>query len=133
VIFIDTGPFLAQRISRDPYHKEAIIGWEHLEQSNERLATSNFILEELCTLLARRAGCAFSVHALRELYDSPRLLILRPDLQDEVLALGLMEKIGDPAISFTDYLSFALMRKRQIHRAFSFDRHFATAGFEIFE
>jgi predicted nucleic acid-binding protein len=133
VIFIDTGPFLARRVGRDSYHNEALAGWERLEQSKERIATSNFILQELSTLLARRAGCAFSVNALREIYDSSSLMILRPDLQDEIFALGLMEKIGDPAISFTDYLSFALMRKYRIHRAFSFDRHFALAGFEIWE
>jgi predicted nucleic acid-binding protein len=133
VIFIDTGPFLAKRLSRDPYSKEAFAGWERLEKSNQRIATSNFILEELSTLLARRAGCAFSVHAIREIYNSPRLMILRPDLQDEISALGIMEKIGDPAISFTDYLSFAIMRKRHIRQAFTFDRHFAKAGFEIWE
>lgn len=133
MIFIDTGPFLARRLSRDPYHKEALAGWEHLEQSKERIATSIFIIEELSTLLARRAGCAFSVHAIREIYNSPRLLILRTDQQDEISAVGLMEKIADPTISFTDYLSFALMHRRRIHHAFTFDRHFATAGFDIWE
>lgn len=133
MIFIDTGPFLARRLSRDSYYNEALVGWDRLEQSNQRIATSNFILEELSTLLTRRAGCAFCVQALRELYNSPLLLILRPDLQDEIFALGLVEKISDPAISFTDYLSFALMRKREIRQVFTFDRHFATAGFEIWE
>ena len=60
-------------------------------------------------------------------------MILRPDLQDEVAALGIMEKIGDPTISFTDYLSFALMHRRRIRQAFTFDRHFAKAGFDIWE
>ena len=133
MIFIDTGPFLARRLSRDPYSKEAITGWERLEKSNQRIATSNFILEELSTLLARRAGCAFSVHALREIYNSPRLTILRPDLQDEISALGIMEKIGDPDISFTDCLSFSLMHRCHIRQAFTFDRHFAKAGLEIWE
>ena len=133
MIFIDTGPLLARRLSRDPYSKEALAGWERLEQSNQRIATSNFILEELSTLLARRAGCAFSVHALREIYNSPRLMILRPDLQDEISALGVMEKIGDPDISFTDCLSFSLMHRGHIRQAFTFDRHFAKAGFEFWE
>jgi len=131
VIFIDTGPFLAQRLARDPYHNEAFASWECLEKSKERIATSNFILQELSTLLARRAGCAFSANALRELYSSPRLLVLRTDLQDEIFALSLMEKIGDPTISFTDCLSFAIMHRRQIRQAFTFDKHFSTAGFEI--
>jgi predicted nucleic acid-binding protein len=38
---------------------------------------------------------------------------------------------GDQAVSFTDALSFAVMRRMRIERAFSFDRHFALAGFEL--
>jgi predicted nucleic acid-binding protein len=104
-----------------------------LEQGSERLATSNFILDELVTLLAKRSSCAFAVDAVRGLYDSSRLSILRPESQDEIAALGLMQQFGDPAISFTDYVSFALMKRNRIHKAFTFDNHFKIAGFEMIE
>jgi predicted nucleic acid-binding protein len=133
MIFIDTGPLLAQRLSRDPYREASLTGWKRLEKSGERLATSNFVLDELVTLLAKRAGCAFAADAVRGLYDSSRLVILRPEAQDEILALGLMRQIADPAISFTDYASFALMKRNRIRKAFTFDRHFEIAGFEIVE
>jgi uncharacterized protein len=133
MIFIDTGPLLAQRLSRDPYRQQSLAGWKRLEQGNERLATSNFVLDELVTLLAKRAGCAFAVDAVRGLYESSRLSILRPETQDEILALGLMQKFADPAISFTDYLSFALMKRNRIRKAFTFDKHFEIAGFESVE
>jgi predicted nucleic acid-binding protein len=133
VIFIDTGPFLARRLSRDPYHNKAVAAWQRLEKSKEAVATSNFVLDELATFLARRAGCAFSVRAIREIYSSKALIIFRPDAHDEIAALAIMEKIGNPQISFTDCSSFVLMRKRHIRRAFTFDVHFAEAGFEIWE
>jgi predicted nucleic acid-binding protein len=47
MVFIDTGPFLAQRLSRDPYRKDSLFLWKRLEKSSERFATSNFILDEL--------------------------------------------------------------------------------------
>jgi predicted nucleic acid-binding protein len=133
MIFIDTGPLLAQRLKRDPYHEASLAGWKRLEQGSERLATSNFILDELVTLLAKRSSCAFAVDAVRGLYDSSRLSILRPESQDEIAALGLMQQFGDPAISFTDYVSFALMKRNRIHKAFTFDNHFKIAGFEMIE
>jgi uncharacterized protein len=133
MIFIDTGPLLAQRLSRDPYREASLAGWMRLEKSSERLATSNFVLDELITLLAKRVGCAFAVDAVRGIYESSRLTILRPESRDEILALGLMRQIADPAISFTDYLSFALMKQSRIRKAFTFDRHFEIAGFEILE
>ena len=34
-------------------------------------------------------------------------------------------------VSFTDCISFVLMRKRQIKRVFAFDRHFMHAGFTL--
>ena len=133
MIFIDTGPFLAQRLSRDPYRKQSLSVWKRLEQSNERLATSNFVLDELITLLAKRASCAFAFDAVRGLYDSSRLSILRPESEDEILALGLMRQFADPEISFTDYLSFALMKRNRIRKAFTFDKHYKIAGFETLE
>jgi uncharacterized protein len=133
MIFIDTGPFLAQRLSRDPYHLPSLAVWKRLEQSNERLATSNFVLDELVTLLAKRAGCVFAVDAVRGLYESARLSILRPEAQDEIRALELMRQLADPKISFTDHLSFALMKRNRIRKAFTFDNHFKIAGFEMLE
>jgi predicted nucleic acid-binding protein len=133
MIFIDTGPLLAQRLSRDPYREASLAGWKRLEKSSERLATSNFVLDELITLLAKRASCGFAVDAVRGLYESSRLAILRPEPQDEILALELMRKIADPAISFTDCVSFALMKRNRIRKAFTFDRHFEIAGFETVE
>ena len=44
--------------------------------------------------------------------------------------LNLFEKFADQEISFTDCVSFALMREADIQQAFSFDWHFERAGFK---
>jgi predicted nucleic acid-binding protein len=43
----------------------------------------------------------------------------------------LFRKFADQKVSFTDCVSFVLMRKQRLTRAFSFDRHYEQAGFEI--
>lgn len=82
-------------------------------------------------MLARRAGHAFAAERARAMLGSEVLEILRAGSEEETAALALFEKLADQLVSFTVCLSFALMRREGIRRAFSFDRHFTTAGFEL--
>ena len=131
MIFIDTGAFLARYLARDQYHQEAAAAWAQLEGSTQRCFTSNFVLDETFTLLARRASYRFAAKRARSLLLSEVLEILRPDYEDELRALEHFEKLADQQVSFTDCASFALMKRERIRRAFSFDQHFAYAGFEL--
>jgi predicted nucleic acid-binding protein len=56
VIFIDTGAFLARFVERDQFHKRALAVWRRLEKRHDRCFTSNFVLDETFTLLARRTS-----------------------------------------------------------------------------
>ncbi len=130
MIFIDTGAFLGRYIDRDQYHLEALEGWRQIRGSASRCYTSNFVLDETFTYLARRTSYEFAAERARCLCSSEVLHILRPDGDDELRAVGYFEKFADQRVSFTDCVSFALMKKKRIRRVFSFDRHFALAGFE---
>jgi predicted nucleic acid-binding protein len=129
VIFVDTGAFLARHLVKDQFHERAVDGW--VELSRHRCVTTIHVIDETITLLARRAGHAFAAERARAILTSRVLQVERPGLDDELAALEQFERFGDQAISFTDALSFAVMRRMRIERAFSFDRHFALAGFEL--
>jgi uncharacterized protein len=131
VIFIDTGAFLGRYIAKDERHHQAMLSWSVLEKSKERLFTSNFVLDETFTLLGRRTGYAFAAARARAILSSTAITILRPTQRDEIEAVKLFEKYADQSASYTDCISFVLMRSNRIGRAFSFDRHFEMAGFEI--
>ena len=131
MIFLDTGCFLGLYLKRDQYHQLAVAGWRELKASNMRCFTSSFVLDETLTFLARRSSYAFAAERARDLLASKVLEILRPDQEHELEALADFEKFADQRVSFTDCVSFALMRSRRIRRVFSFDRHFALAGFEL--
>jgi predicted nucleic acid-binding protein len=79
--------------------------------------------------VGRWAGGAFAAERARSILESERLAILRPGLAEEHEAVPLLEKYADQRVSFTDCVSFVLMRRHGIERAFSFDRHFGGAGF----
>ncbi len=50
---------------------------------------------------------------------------------DERAALDLFRQFADQHVSFTDCVSFVLMRKNHLSQVFAFDRHFAYAGFAV--
>ena len=131
MIFVDSGAFYARFDRRDQFHRRAVSAWRDLEQGNDRLYTSNFVLDELLTLLGRRVGYAFAAERGRSIYASRSLEIVRPDAPAEQQALEHFEKYADQRVSFTDCVSFVLTKQHGIRRAFSFDRHFALAGFSL--
>ncbi|MBI3272315.1 MAG: PIN domain-containing protein [Planctomycetes bacterium] len=131
MLFIDTGALLARYIERDQHHGEAKLAWAQLQKHAERCATSNFVLDEFLTLLARRTSYAFAAERARVVYLSRMLLVLRPTEEDELQAVGNFEKFADQQVSFTDCVSFALMRRSKLRRVFSYDRHFLQAGFQL--
>jgi predicted nucleic acid-binding protein len=126
--FADTGAFLALYHRRDQHNKEAVRLWPMLERP---VLTSNHVIAELAKLLARRAGYRVAVDSLVEIYASPTFQILASTRDDEIAALLWMRKFADQRVSFTDCVSFALMRRYRIRTAFTFDRHFRLAGFEV--
>lgn len=128
-IFIDTGAFIAKYIEKDQFYGLACKVWEKLENQKEKLVTSNFVLDETFTLLARQANYEFSVKVARIIYASDVIKIVRPSHETELNSLHLFDKYADQKVSFTDCVSFQLMKENRLKKVFSFDRHFQLAGF----
>ncbi len=130
MIFIDTGAFLAKFLSKDQYHSIAWETWKFLENQKTKIFTSNYILDELATLLGRRACYHFAAERLNSIYTSVSINIWRPEKDDELHALKWFTKYADQKVTFTDCLSFTMMSNAKIQKVFSFDKHFDLAGFE---
>jgi uncharacterized protein len=132
VIFIDAGAFVGQYITRDQYHRQAATAWKRILATREPCLTSNLVLSEAFTFIARQAGNLFAAEKARNIYASRQFVISRPPQEDEIAALEFFEKYADQKVSFTDCVSFVLMRKNKIRRVFTFDHHFALAGFTMY-
>lgn len=130
-IFIDTGAFLARYLVNDEHHTNAISTWNKLQKAHNKFYTSNFIMNEMITLLGRWVTPEFSLEKAHAVYDSSSFIILRPDESDEIQALEFYKKFRDKKIGFTDCISFALMKRYKAAKAFTFDRHFVDAGFVV--
>lgn len=118
---------MALYLRRDQYHLQASEIFPSLPRP---FVTSNHVADELATFLGRTAGSRYAADRMDDLYTSPSSEILRSTRDDEMEAIRLMRKYADKEISFTDCISFAIMRRLGIRMAFTFDRHFSDAGFQ---
>ena len=129
MLFIDTGAFIAKFLPADQFHIKATEIWKQLDKKQSKIVTSNFVLDETLTLLARRSSYEFAAEIAQALYSSEATKIVRPTLETELSALTFFEKFSDQKISFTDCISFVVMANVRIETALTFDRHFVQAGF----
>ena len=63
--------------------------------------------------------------------DSSHLIILYTDKKESDDAIEIYQQSYAHEFSFVDCLSFAVMELHGITEAFTFDKHFEQAGFEI--
>jgi uncharacterized protein len=129
--FVDTGAFVAFALRRDDRHTEARRSFERLVESREPLVTTDWVFGETVTFIRRRAGYAAAREVGERLRQSPSLEIVAagPDVVDRAWEQFLNYRFDD--LSLVDCVSFVVMRSRRIRRAFTFDRHFAEAGFDL--
>jgi uncharacterized protein len=103
--------------------------WDRLRTTP--LVTSNYVLDETFTLMARRVGYGFAAERAERFYASEAFEIVSAVREDELTAVHLFKKFAHQEVSFTDCISFAIMRRHGVATAFTFDRHFLHAGFNV--
>jgi len=129
-LFIDTGAFIAKEIGGDQYHAVAARAWLEAGEGAYRLFSSEHILDESATLIARRSTYAWAAEWAEDALNAG-IEWLRADREEWQQALRLMKKYADQGVTFTDCLSFVLMKREKLHHVFGFDRHFEAAGFGL--
>lgn len=131
LVFVDSGAWIALALVRDPYHARAREIWARLLGAGARFHTSVPVILETFTFLDRNAAREAAVAWRMSLSSVPRLKVLPCTTKDLDLAWPYFERPDLHKLSATDAVTFALMIQRRIRTAFTFDAHFATAGFRI--
>ena len=129
-IFVDTGAFIAKELAADQHHQQAATAWAELIKGGIQIFSTEHILDESATLLARRTTYAWASSWGIDALDSG-IVWLRSGVKDLNAAFQLMRKYADQGVSFTDAMSFAIMHREGIKQVFGFDRHFEAAGFRL--
>ena len=127
LLFVDTSAWFALVNRRDPDHRAVR---ETLEEAGGRLVTSNFVFDEFVTLCRLRLGHEAAVRAGGELRAGKAVDQVRTTAADEAAAWTLFRERGDKGYSYTDCVSFTMMRRLGIRHAVALDEDFRREGFE---
>ncbi len=130
-IFVDTSGFYAMLVKGDDKHAAAQRILRDARRRKRGFVTTDYVLDEAATLLKARGF----VHLLGPLFDvldasrACRIEWSDPDRFQETRAYFL--KHVDQAWSFTDCLSFSVMKQLRLRDALTKDAHFEQSGFVV--
>jgi hypothetical protein len=128
-IFVDSSAWIALADKDDSHHKEAASSYPSIFKNHKNLVTSNLILAETYIILLKELRHKAAIEFLGRIKASPRILKMCSNENIETEAEGILAKYIDQDFSYTDAVSFVIMKRQKIRKAFCFDKHFATAGF----
>jgi uncharacterized protein len=131
-VLVDTGAWLGAFHRRDQYHAAAAVELRRLRADRTPLVVTDLILAELHLHLLFALGPVRAAEHLVTLKHDPLIREVHVDAELQRAALGdWIRRYADQPFSYTDAVSFAVMRRDRIDAAFTFDRHFAVAGYTL--
>ena len=128
-MFVDTSAWMALADNDDSHHKEAASSYPSLLKTQRYLVTSNLVIAEAYIIILKELGHRTALDFLERIKGSPRILKIYSNEEIEAEAEEILAKYSDQDFSYTDAVSFVIMKRQKIRKAFCFDKHFVTAGF----
>jgi len=130
-VFVDSGAWIALALSRDPLHAQAREQWDLLQGAAAKLHTSVPVVIETFTFLERNASRDVALAWKSSITAPGTVKILPCELRDLEQSWEFFRRTDLHKLSAVDASSFAIMRRARIRLAFTFDHHFAVAGFRF--
>jgi predicted nucleic acid-binding protein len=126
-VLVDTSALYALLDHDDRNHQSARAFWLNLPD-DEMPVTHNYVLLETCALIQRRLGVEALQSLVDEILQPISTLFVDEELHRTAVATVLAARRRD--VSLVDRLSFEVMRRLALTKAFAFDTHFAEFGFQ---
>jgi predicted nucleic acid-binding protein len=130
-IFVDASAWFALADKNDANHRKAAGVYPSLLTTYSRLVTSNLVIAEAYVLMLNELGHMPAFGFLERIKTSPRIARVYSTEDIESEAQTILGKYHDHDFSYVDAVSFAIMKRQKIRKAFAFDKHFHTAGFIV--
>jgi predicted nucleic acid-binding protein len=129
-VFVDSGAWIALALITDERHEQALEQLELLQEARARLHTSVPVIIETFTFLDRKAYRDIAISWKDSLHERGVVKILPCELRDLQESWHYFRR-DFRKLSAVDATSFAIMKRARIRIAFTFDHHFAAAGFKL--
>jgi len=125
-VFVDTSAFYELTDPNERRHDDAVAILTKLEDQHAELLTTTFVLAESYGLAVLRFGSGKALAFLAGLRNSKTMKIISASDQDLFRAESILARYSDQDFSYVDAVSFAVIERLRIRRAFTFDKHFAV-------
>ena len=130
-VFIDSSFFKALLDADDDFYMQAIKIWKFFLQQSTPLVTTNYIIDETLTLIRNRCGLELALDFRSVLTEyASSIKLIRVTVDDDAGAWQWFEKDWSK-LSYTDCVSFVVMKRFGITHVATFDEHFKRAGFTL--
>ena len=132
LIFVDTSAWIMLINKDEAYHQAAVETYN--EMSKATFVVSNLVVGETYTWLRKKVGYKKASTFLKVIEDKNDLNQLKTVYSEPVLekqAAQLLEKYSEHEFSYADAVSFSIMQNLRVKQAFTYDRHFVIAGFNV--
>lgn len=126
-VFLDTSALYAYINAKDPDHKKIK---KFLNGFKGEVVITNYIFDEIVTLVLARLGHDKAVLVGDILNKSPQVERMWVTQSDEKNAWAIFVSRKDKGYSFTDCISFVVMKRLKISKCLALDSHFKQEGFE---
>jgi len=127
-IFIDTSALLAVLDGDDANHAAAKSKWGKALGDGDALVCHNYILVETSALVLRKLGIEAVRVLERDIVPVLGVVWVSREVHDASVSAHLAA--ARRSLSLVDCVSFEIMRRTGIDKAFAFDRHFQEYGYK---
>jgi predicted nucleic acid-binding protein len=128
-VFLDTVGLIALWDRDDQWHPPAPRAFQEVSKQRARLYTSTLVLLECANAAARRPYRGIVAALWLEMKAAGR--VFHPTEEDWEAAWSDYKNGPEGGPGVVDLISFRAMRHLKLERAFTNDRHFREAGFQI--
>lgn len=129
--FVDTGAWIALADRNDQHHDSAQDLYNAIQKRNIPLVITDYIFDETVTWLHYKIGHDIACGWGNKMLNSHMVGIVKISDGHINPAWDIFQKYYDQKFSFTDCVSFAVMKSLGIDTAFAYDSHFSTMGFHV--
>ena len=130
-VLVDTSAWLAVTDASDIHHAQAADIYTQLLNAHSSLVVTILVMAETQIWLRRKFGPDAALAFLKNINESTRIEVVYPDSLLEKKAKGILRQYADQDFSLADAISFAWLKDAGVSDVFAYDRHFATAGFNL--
>jgi predicted nucleic acid-binding protein len=130
-VFVDTSAWLALINEADTDHVKAKTIRDNLLRSKKRFIVTDYIIVEIANSLCKTRWRSHAVKLINSIRETDSIEVVEIDKEILDNAWNMYSTRTDKEWSLTDCVSFVVMGKHGIREAFTNDRHFEQAGFDV--